>query len=173
MCMCVLKCVQWCKKRYFKVLLILVKECDCVDKVVKQKKVVKKSPLRRRIRMMKQEITTYKIDKYKKEDCTDESDPITLEDFLEDQDIIYFKAGSKNHCFELQNFAGMLLDDRKNNKISKSPITREPISDGVRNMIIEAVYTEDLSDVILTQRFLNAIENEDEIELNQIILVLL
>jgi hypothetical protein len=117
---------------------------------------------------MKQEITTYKLDKYKKEECTDESDPITLEDFLEEQQIVYFKAGQKNHCFDLQNFAGMLLDDRRNNKISKSPNTREPISNAVRNMIIEAVYTEDLSDIILTQRFLNAIENEDEIELNQI-----
>jgi hypothetical protein len=136
----------------------------------KQKKMVKKSPLNRRMRMMKHEITTdkYKIDKYKKEDCTDESDPITLEDFLEEQQIVYFKAGAKNHCFELQNFAGMLLNDRKNNKISKSPNTREPISDAVRNMIIDAVYTEDLTDVILTQRFLNAIENKDEHELNQI-----
>ena len=136
----------------------------------KQKKIVKKSPLNRRVRMMKHEITTdkYKLDKYKKEECTDERDSITLEDFLEEQQIVYFKAGAKNHCFELQNFAGMLLNDRKNNKISKSPITREPISDAVRNMIIEAVYSEDLSDVILTQRFLNAIKNEDEIELNQI-----
>ena len=136
----------------------------------KQKKMVKKSPLNRRMRMMKHEITTdrYKIDKYKKEECTDESDPITLEDFLEEQQIVYFKAGQKNHCFELKNFAGMLLDDRRNNKISKSPNTREPISDAVRNMIIDAVYTEDLTDVILTQRFLNAIENKDEHELNQI-----
>jgi len=136
----------------------------------KQKKAVKKSPLRRRIRMMKQEITTdkYKLDKYKKEECTDERDSITLEDFLEEQQIVYFKAGQKNHCFDLQNFAGMLLDDRKNNKISKSPNTREPISDSVRNMIIDAVYSGDNSDVILTQRFLNAIKNEDEIELNNI-----
>ena len=134
----------------------------------KQKKVVKKSPLRRRIRMMKQEITTYKIDKYKKEECTDSSDPITLEDFLEDQQIIYFKAGNKNHCFELKTFAEMLLDDKRKGRQSKSPITREVISDSVRNMIIDAVYSGDNSDVILTQRFLNAIKNEDEIELNNI-----
>jgi hypothetical protein len=134
----------------------------------KQKKAVKKSPLRTRIRMMKQEITTYKIDKYKKEDCTDESDPITLEDFLEDQQILYFKAGNKNHCFELKTFTEMLLDDKRKDRQSKSPITREVISDSVRNMIIDAVYSGDNSDVILTQRFLNAIENEDEETLNQI-----
>ena len=91
--------------------------------------------------MMKQEITTYKIDKYKKEDCTDESDPITLEDFLEDQQILYFKAGNKNHCFELKSFAEMLLDDKRKDRQSKSPITREVISDSVRNMIIDAVYS--------------------------------
>jgi hypothetical protein len=134
----------------------------------KQKKVVKKSPLRRRIRMMKQEITTYKLDNYKKEECTDSSDPITLEDFLEDQQIIYFKVGNKNHCFELKTFAEMLLDDKRKGRQSKSPITREVISDSVRNMIIDAVYSGDNSDVILTQRFLNAIKNEDEIELNNI-----
>jgi hypothetical protein len=136
----------------------------------KQKKVVKKSPLRHRIRMMKQEITTdkYKIDKYKKEECTDDSDPITLEDFLENQQIVYFKAGSKNHCFELKTFAEMLLDDKRKGKQSKSPITREVISDGVRNMIIDAVYSGDTSDVILTQRFLNAIETEDEQTLNEV-----
>lgn len=134
----------------------------------KQKKVVKKSPLRRRLRIMKQEITTYKLDKYKKEECTDESDPITLEEFLEEQDIVYFKAGSKNHCFELKSFAEMLLDDKRKGKQSKSPITREVISDGVRNMIIDAVYSGDNSDVALTQRFLNAIENEDEQTLNEV-----
>ena len=109
----------------------------------KQKKMVKKSPLNRRMRMMKHEITTdrYKIDKYKKEECTDESDPITLEDFLEDQQILYFKAGNKNHCFELKSFAEMLLDDKRKDRQSKSPITREVISDSVRNMIIDAVYS--------------------------------
>ena len=136
----------------------------------KQKKNVKKSPLNRRVRMMKHEITTdrYKIDKYKKEECTDESDPITLEDFLEEQQIVYFKAGQKNHCFELKNFAGMLLDDRRNNKISKSPNTREPISNAVRNMIIEAVYSGDLSDVELTQQFMDAVDNGDAGKLHEI-----
>lgn len=115
----------------------------------------------RNYRVLRQEITTYGFGKYKSDECIDDVDPISYEDFDNEKDVIYLGDGKKKQCFELQSLAKMFLKDKRDGVKSKHPMTREEFSDNARDIIIESATKDKNSSLNAYNEYVKAVENEN------------